>query len=328
MRLAYPYVLILLLMIVPLFLYSTRSGGRIRFSGLDIIKSLKSYRSFNPRSILLILRALVLALFIFAMARPQSGKKFTEVKSEGIDIMLLIDTSGSMQALDFKRDGKRFNRLEIVKKVVRDFIDKRAGDRLGLIVFGDEAFTQCPLTLDHGILVDLLEKLEIGMAGGQTAIGSAIGIGVNRIKDLEAKSKILVLLTDGENTAGRIDPLKAAQLAKIFGVKVYTIGVGTNGKAPFEQQTFFGKSLVYQNVRLDEKTLQTIASETGGSYFRASNTEQLQSIYEQIDKLEKTEVEVKEYTEYEELFHFFLIPGLLLLLFEIVLGQTRLRKIP
>ena len=327
-RFAYPYLIFLIFLIIPCLYFSKTTGSRIRFSSLSILKSLGAQSRIHPRLILTLMRAIALALFIFALARPQSGKTFTEINSEGVDILLAIDTSGSMQALDFKRKDEPVNRLTIVQEVVGKFIDQRAGDRMGLVVFGEEAFTQCPLTLDHGILLDFLEKTEIGMAGESTAIGSAIGVGCNRMNDIKAKSKIIILLTDGRNTAGKISPIKAAELAQSFGIKIYTIGVGTNGKAPFLVDSIFGKRYVYQEVDLDEDTLKLIASTTGGEYFRATDTARLKEIYEVIDNLEKTEVKIKEYTEYNEVFHWFLIPGLLLLLLEILLGQTRLRKIP
>jgi Ca-activated chloride channel family protein len=328
MRFADPWFLTLLIFIVPVVLFGRISGGRIRFSSLQTLKSIGRRPLVHPRNLLLVLRVLCLVLFVLAIARPQSGKTFTEVSSDGVDIVLALDTSRSMQALDFKIDDKPATRLDIVKRVVADFIDTRPADRIGLVVFGDEAFTQCPLTLDHGILLDFLKKVEIGMAGDATAIGSAIGVGIKRVKDVKAKSKIIILLTDGENTAGRITPLKAAELAKTFGVKVYTIGVGTHGRAPILVDTIFGKRYQYMDVKIDEKNLSEIANLTGGKYYRATDTQQLERIYEDIDKLEKTEVKVKQYTEYHELFYIFLLAAIIILLIEIVLAQTWLRKIP
>ncbi|MFN8369194.1 MAG: VWA domain-containing protein [Bacteriovoracaceae bacterium] len=242
--------------------------------------------------------------------------------------MLLIDTSGSMQALDFERNGKRINRLEVVKDVMAKFIEKRSSDRMGLVVFGEDAYTQCPLTLDHGILLELLSKVEIGMAGDSTAIGSAIGIGVNRMKDLKAKSKVMILLTDGRSNAGQLPPDKAADLAKTFGIKIYTIGAGTRGKAPFLADTMFGQRYIYQDVDIDEDTLTKVAETTSGKYYRATQTEELEKIYGEIDRLEKSEIKAKTYTEYNELYVYFLMIGIFSLIFEIILSQTRLRKIP
>ena len=327
-RLAYPWFLCLLLVIIPIFLWGQKSGGKIRFSSIDLLKSMNLRAKSNPKLILLILRSLAIIFLVVALARPQSGRQFTKTNSEGVDILLVLDTSESMRALDFKREGKRVNRLEVVKQVVRDFIKKRPNDRIGLVVFGEEAFTQCPLTLDHGIVMDFLDNIKIGMAGSATALGQAIGIGVNRMKDLKSKSKIMIALTDGRNTAGRLNPLQASKLADHYGVKVYTIGVGTKGKAPFLADTLFGKRYIYQEVDLDEATLKKVASETGARYFRATNTDELKNIYGLIDKLEKTKIEVKKYTEYNEMFAHFLIPGLFILLLEILLGQTKLRRIP
>lgn len=327
-HLAHPWFLLLLFFIIPLFYGSQRAGGRIRFSNLNLLSGFKQPK-FHPRQILLVLRILAFALLVIALARPQTGKKFTEVDSEGVDIMLALDTSGSMQALDFKNDeGKRVTRLDIVKKVVSQFVDKRPNDRIGLVVFGQEAFTQCPLTLDHGIVVDFLNRLEIGMAGDSTAVGSAIGTAVNRIKDLKSKSKIIILLTDGASNAGELSPLDAARLAKVFGIKVYTIGVGSNGAAPFAVEGFFGQQLVMQQVELDEKSLQDIATTTNANYYQATNTAQLEKIYDEIDRLEKYKIKIKEYTEYKEVFIYFILAALCLLLLEIGLSQTILRKLP
>ena len=274
------------------------------------------------------MRCAAMALFILALARPQSGIKSTEISTEGVDIMLCLDTSGSMQALDFKEDGNRVPRLQVVKRVVNDFIKGRKNDRIGMVVFGQEAFTQCPLTLDYGVLLSFLEKVQIGMAGDSTAIGSALAVCVKRLKDLQSKSKVIILLTDGRHNAGSVTPPTAADIAKSFNIKIYTIGVGTEGEAPFLVDSFFGKQYVYQKVDLDEDTLKDVANRTGGKYFRATNTEALENIYKQIDAMEKTEVKLKEYMEYEELFGWFLVPGLVLLLLEILLANTRLRKIP
>ncbi len=287
----------------------------------------------NPRVDLMILippllRFTAIALMIFALARPQEGHKMTEIVSTGVDIVLAIDTSGSMKALDFQRDRKRIDRLEMVKAVLSEFISKREHDRIGMVVFGDEAFTQCPLTLDHNILLSFLDKLKIGIAGDSTAIGSAIGIAIKRLKDLKSKSKVIILLTDGRNNAGQLLPIQAAEAAKAFNIKIYTIGVGTRGKAPFLVDTLFGKQYVYQNVEIDEKSLQEIAEMTGAKYFRATDLETLENIYEQIDLLEKSEVKTIDHSEYKELFNFFLVPGILLFLTEILLTNTRLRRIP
>jgi Ca-activated chloride channel family protein len=218
--------------------------------------------------------------------------------------------------------------LEVVKDVVGEFITKREHDRIGMVVFGDEAFTQCPLTLDHNVLQSFLDKLKIGIAGDSTAIGSAIGIAVKRLKDLKSKSKVIILLTDGRSNAGQLLPIQAAEVAKAFHIKIYTVGVGTRGKAPFLVDSLFGKQYIYQNVEIDEKSLKTIAEMTGAKYFRATDLETLENIYEQIDQLETTEVKTIDHSEYRELFPFFLVPGMLLFLTEVLLTNTRLRRIP
>ncbi len=328
MRFVDPIFLSLLILIVPIVLFGNNFGGRFRFSSLQNLKNINKQRKFHPRQILTVLRILSFVLLVLGLARPQAGKKYSEISSHGVDIFLALDTSGSMRALDFKEDGKPVDRLFIVKNVVKDFIKKRPSDRLGLVVFGSEAFTQCPLTMDHGILIDFLKKIEIGMAGDATAIGSAVGISVTRMKDLKSKSKIIILLTDGENTAGRINPVKAAEIAKTYGIKVYTIGVGKKGKAPFLQKTIFGNRYVYYPVNIDEDTLTKMSDITDAKYYRATDKNELQEIYNEIDKLEKSEVTVKEYTEYRELFHLYVLAALFFLLLEILLGNTFLRKIP
>ncbi len=325
-----PWVLILLIVIPLMAFYGWRRLGssQIRFSSLITLKRLKKPPSLFFRRSLVAVRCLAVSLFILALARPQSGIKSTEISTEGIDIMLCLDTSGSMQALDFKDKGQRADRLHIVTKVVSQFIRGRTNDRIGMVVFGQEAFTQCPLTLDYGVLLSLLDSVEIGMAGDSTAIGDALGISIKRLKDLKSKSKVIILLTDGRNNTGTLSPATAADIAKTYNIKVYTIGVGTEGEAPFLVDSFFGKQYVYQKVDLDEDTLKEIAQKTDGTYFRATNTEALENIYKQIDEMEKTEVKIKEYMEYEELFSYFLISGLCLLLLEVLLANTRLRKIP
>lgn len=329
-RFADPWLLILLFVVPLMVFYELKKMGisRIRFSSLETLKSLKPARSLAWRRVLLVMRCAAMSLLIMALARPQSGTTSTEIITEGVDIMLCLDTSGSMNALDFQLENKRVNRLQVVKKVVDEFIRGRQNDRIGMVVFAEEAFTQCPLTLDYGVLLSFLDRLEIGMAGDTTAIGSALATCVKRLKDLKSKSKIIILLTDGRNNTGTISPATAADIAKTHGIKVYTIGVGTEGEAPFLVDSLFGKHYVYQKVDLDEETLKEIARKTGGRYFRATNTEALKTIYQQIDKMEKTEAKVKEYMEYDELFMYFLIPALCLIVIEILLANTRFMKIP
>lgn len=334
MRFSSPWFLILIPLIVPAFLFLRARGSAIHFSSLSSLKYLKGITELGRMTarwklwLPLVLRAAVITLIIVAIARPQEGKKETEVESTGVDIILTLDTSGSMRAMDFTIDGKPVTRLDAVKDVAASFIEKRAGDRIGMVVFGNEAFTQAPLTLDHTLLVKLLNGLEIGMAGDSTAIGQALAVSVERIKDIKAKSKIIILMTDGRNNAGEIAPDKAAEIAAAFGVKVYTIGIGTNGPAPFVVDTPFGKRVVHERVDLDEGTLKAIAAITGARYFRATDTKELVKIYGEIDKFEKTEVKVKEYMEYEERFYWFLLPAMFLFLCEIVLARTLLKKLP
>ena len=277
------------------------------------------------------LRWITLILLLLAVLRPQTGRRLTQVQTEGIDIVLVLDTSGSMQALDLDTDepneARRRNRLEVSRDVIKRFVAARPGDQLGLVVFGEQAFTQCPLTLDHGVLRTLLDRVEIGIAGDATAIGSAVGVAVKRLQDSPAQSKVIVLLTDGRSNAGVISPETAAELAATVGVKIYTIGAGTRGEAPFLVETPIGPRLVYENVEIDEEMLQGLADATGGAYFRAEDEEALLQIYDQIDELEKTEITTDSYTEYDERFRWLVVPAIALLLIEVVLLLGPLRKV-
>ena len=239
-------------MIIPYLLWKRKEQGTISYSSLEILQNIRAIQVGFLSTIPLVLRLFAISLFIMALARPQEGQKRTEILSMGVDIMLALDTSGSMKALDFIQNDKRDTRLTMVKDVVSKFIENRTNDRMGMVVFGSEAYTQCPLTLDQNILQSFLRKLDIGMAGDSTAIGSAIGIAVKRLKDLKSDSKLIILLTDGRNNAGNLAPLQAAQTAKAFGIKIHTIGVGTRGKAPFLVNSIFGQRYVYQEVDIDE----------------------------------------------------------------------------
>lgn len=274
------------------------------------------------------LRIFALLLLVITAARPQLYNVSQEVLSPGVDIMLGLDTSGSMAALDFELDRSPVTRLTAVKKVVSDFIKKRPNDRMGIVVFGQEAFTQAPLTMDKGLLLSLVDTMEIGMAGDSTAVGSALAVAGKRLKDLKAPSKVLILLTDGNSNAGEVTPQEAAQALKTLGIKVYTVGVGGKGEAPFLVNTPFGRQLVYQRVDLNEEALREIAATTGGRYFLAADTDELSKIYGMIDSLEKSEVKIKEFFHYRELYLFFLIPALVLLLLEFALRTTILRVLP
>ncbi len=322
---------LLLLLLLPIWwwwLIKRSKNPFVQFSEVTTLASLAKLSWWSNPYILPGLRCLTLILLILTLARPQTGRSFTEVLTEGVDIVLAVDTSESMHALDLKLNNKNVTRLEVVKNVLEKFIANRLNDRVGMVVFGEEAFTQTPLTHDHELLISFLDQVFIGMAGKKTAIGSAIAVGTKRLKDLPAPSKILILLTDGENTAGKVMPLQAAEAAKELGIKIYTIGVGTRGKAPFAVQGLFGQQIQHIHVSIDEELLKKIADLTGGRYFRATDTESLEKIYQTIDQLEKTEAKVKEYHEYEEHFMLFLIPALFLFFLEFVLARTRLQRLP
>jgi len=269
------------------------------------------------------LRLLALTFLIIAAARPQSFSSGENFYTEGIDIAMVLDISGSMLAEDFKP-----NRLEAAKKVIDEFIKGRTVDKIGLVIFSGESFTQCPLTIDYSVLRNLLKDIQMGMIEDGTAIGNAIANGVNRLKDSKAKSKVMILLTDGVNNAGHIDPLTAAQIAQKFGIRIYAIGVGTMGQAPYPFQTPFGIRYQMVPVEIDENILKQIASATGGKYFRATNNRKLAQIYDEIDHLEKTRVEVTSYRHARELYFGWALAGLLLLFVEVALSKTYLKRLP
>ena len=309
--------------------------SRIRFEpvmGMSTLSSLKKMKipwTATVHKLLPMMKYMALVLMITAMARPQWGTQQVNVTTEGINIILAIDISESMAALDFKQNGNVVNRLEAVKGVVNDFISKRNGDRIGMVVFGSEAYTQIPLTRDYNTISTVLNRLEIGAAGKSTAIGDAIGISLKRISDIESKSNIIILLTDGRSNSGELSPDTAAEIASEKNVKVYTVGVGSKGKVPFlVQHPIWGEQYVYQRVDIDEDTLRQIARETGGRYFRAQDTKKLKEIYSTIDALEKSEVEVKIYSQYNELYIFLLMGSFVLLAAWIVLVNTRFLRIP
>jgi Ca-activated chloride channel family protein len=327
-----PLVLCLIIILVPLILANyifRKDSGNLRFSSLNYFKRIEQGSSVKYRHILIALRVLAIILLVIALARPQSGKAHSKVTTEGIDIVLALDVSGSMLAEDFNLNRRRRNRLYVAKKVVKDFIKWRENDRIGMVVFAGAAYTQCPLTLDYNVLLQFLDKVEIGMVEDGTAIGSAIGVCVSRLKSSKAKSKVVILLTDGRNNAGGIDPLTAAELAKTFDMKIYTVGAGTKGLAPYPTKNLFGLK-TYRSIQIDidDETLTEIAKITGGKYFRATDTASLKEVYKQIDSLEKTEMEEAKYTEYSELFTYLVIPALGIFLLEVVLANTRFRRIP
>ena len=328
-RFAYPVLLIMLLAVAGWFVFALRrEPASVTYSMTSSMADLVGGGRQLWNKIPLILRFICLILLVLAVARPQLFNVSRKIRSAGVDIMLCLDTSGSVQALDFQLDEKPVTRLTAVKKVVSAFVKKREMDRIGLVVFGEEAFTQSPLTLDKGLLLGLVDGMQIGMAGDKTAIGSAIAIGGKRLKDLEAKSRTLILLTDGRHNAGDITPEQAAEAVGILGIKVYTIGVGGKGPAPFRVETFFGPRIIQQRVDLDEETLKKVAEIGGGKYFRADDSKRLSEIYEIIDREEKTEVKVKEFFHFHELYYYFLVPALALLGLEIFLKTSILRVIP
>jgi Ca-activated chloride channel homolog len=275
------------------------------------------------------LPVLAAALMIVGLARPQRDHSLTQVTANGIDIVLGLDVSGSMQALDFLINNQRVNRIEVVKSVVSKFIEERPGDRIGLIAFAGAPYLVSPITLDHDWLQQNLERVNVGSADDGTAIGSAIAASVNRLRMTPAKSKVVILLTDGVNNTGKISPLAAAEAAKAMGVKIYTIGVGVRGKAPIPVRDEAGRwHLIMAQVDVDEKTLQAVAEETGGRFYRATDTDSLQKIYEQINRFETSAQTVQKFEHFEELYPWALIPSLCILGLSLFLQQTRLRRLP
>ena len=332
MKFASPWLLLLLLLL-PLWLWWERRSaerGGLKFSSVDIARSLPSFWSALGPSVLVVLRGAVLVLFVVALARPQLGRSESKVRTEGIDIVLVVDISGSMQAMDYEKNGQRESRIDAVKDVVRDFIRARPNDRIGMVVFGTRAYVASPLTLDHDWLERNLDRVRIGLVEGNTAIGAGIGTAVNRLRDTKAKSKVIVLLTDGGENVHNPPAPEAAQAAKEFNVRVYTIGAGSRGLAPMPVYDQANHLLGYQTIRadLDENLLKQIATATGGQYFRAADTESLRKTYGQIDAMEKQKIETVAFEEWQELFPWFLGPGLGCLLLAVTLSHTRLRRLP
>ncbi len=296
---AEPHFLYLLLVIPALIAFyilkQQKANASFRMPGLQQFKGSGNNFRFYLRHVLFALRTIAIGLLIVILARPQSTDSFQNISTEGIDIILALDISGSMLARDFKPD-----RLEASKNVATEFISGRPYDRMGLVVFSGESFTQCPLTTDHAVLINLLREIQSGMIQDGTAIGMGLATAVNRIKDSEAKSKVIILLTDGVNNMGEIAPATAAGIARSFGIRVYTIGMGTRGMAPYPVRTPFG--IQYQNMRveIDEPVLQQIAAETGGKYFRATDNDKLVQVYAEIDKLEKSKIDVRQFSRKEE----------------------------
>lgn len=328
---ASPWFFLALLIVPALIAYRRRRHrpAAMASSALFPVAALRPSRALRLRGVVPALKYLALVLMIVALARPQWGTERTEVLTEGINIMLALDLSESMAALDFKRHGQMVDRLEAVKGVVEDFAAGRTGDRIGMVVFGTHAYTQLPLTRDYNTLISMLERLEIGAAGKRTAIGDAVGISLKRLADIESESNVIILITDGQSNAGELSPQTAGEIARTKKVKIYTIGVGTRGKAPFlVNDPLFGERYIYQRVDIDEETLRQIAEETGGLYFRAENLEGLQQIYDTIDRLEKTDVKVEIFADYSEIYPYLLVPAILLLPLYVILRNTRYLTVP
>jgi len=327
-------LLLLFCLLIPIFIYVYKKWensrqSSMRFSNGALLSGLSSSFRVKIEKRLIYLRAFIVFLVIVSFSRPQSAIEETKINIEGIDIVLAVDVSTSMLARDFEIKGRRVDRLEVVKDVVLKFINNRPNDRIGLVAFSGFAYSVCPLTLDHDWLEKNLERVEIGMIEDGTAIGSAISASLNRIKDTPAKEKIVILLTDGRNNAGKISPLTAAEAAEALGVRIYTIGAGTKGMAPYPFKDMMGNIVLRPvEIQIDEELLKKIAGITGGEYFRATDTESLVDIYKEIDKLEKTPMEEIGYNIYEELFQYFLFPAFLLFLLEVLLVNTYLRRIP
>ena len=299
-----------------------KQEASVRYSDMtgfdDLPRSWKVY----ARHLLFVLKMVALALLVVAIARPQSSSKSEKSNIEGIDIILVQDISGSMLARDLKPD-----RLEASKKVAANFVEGRPTDRMGLVVFAGESFTQVPLTTDHTVMLNMLKELKSGMIDDGTAIGDGLATAINRLKDSEAISKVIILLTDGMNNSGSVDPYTAAEMAKIFGIRVYTIGVGSYGTAPFPVQTVFGVQYQQMKVEIDEKLLMTIANSSGGKYYRANSNQKLSEIYDEIDKLERSKIEVTEFRHLHEEFYPLVAWAIALLLLEFVLRKTVFRTI-
>jgi Ca-activated chloride channel homolog len=331
MRLAEPYWLLLLLLLPLLAWLKGKRGQESAFlySSVQLVRGITGITRSHRGRILARLRWVALAFFIIAMARPQLTEGEARVQASGIDIVVALDLSGSMAAEDFETRGKRVNRLEMAREVLEKFISNRPNDRIGLVAFAGRAYLASPLTLDHAFLIENLNRLELGVIEDGTAIGSAIMACLNRLRDLPSESKIIILMTDGQNNAGKVPPLTAAEAAQALDIKIYTIGVGTRGTAPMPRTDMFGRKVyVPTPVDIDEETLMEISQRTGANYYRADTAGTLERIYQEIDQLEKRDVEVQQFQRYHDLFGWLLVPGLALLLLEVILGQTVWRKLP
>lgn len=318
------FLLALIPLLVAWYVWKHREhGSDIRFAHSAFLVGVKKSLRLRLMHLPFILRMLVLALLIFALARPQSSSKSQDFSVEGIDIMIALDISGSMLAEDF-----RPNRLEVAKKTALEFIEMRPTDRLGISVFSGESFTLCPLTTDHALLKELTSGVSTGMVEDGTAIGDGLANAINRLRESEAISKVIILLTDGINNAGVIDPLTAAEIASVYGTRVYTIGVGSKGSVPYPFQTPLGVQYRQVEIPVDEALLQQMADMTGGTYYWADNEQTLQEIYKEIDQLERTRIDVTEFTRKTDEFFLLVVLALVLLILEMILRNTWLRTNP
>jgi Ca-activated chloride channel family protein len=330
-RFLYPEWFLALTMLPLVILWRGRRGpvAAVEYSDVSLARDIARRTRSRIGGVVWLLPIIAAALMIAGLARPQRTHSRTEVTANGIDIVLGLDVSGSMQALDFSVGHSRINRIAVVKSVVAKFIDERPNDRIGLIAFAGFPYLVSPLTLDHDWLLQNLERVDVGLGDDGTAIGSAIAAAVNHLHATTSKSKVVILLTDGVNNSGKIPPLAAAEAARALGVKVYTIGVGVRGKAPIPVRDEAGRiHVIMANVDVDEKTLQAVASETGGQFYRATDTDSLQKIYEQINRYEKSAQAVQKFEHVEELYEWVLVPALGLLGLAVVLQQTRFRRLP
>jgi Ca-activated chloride channel family protein len=326
-----PWVLLFVIIVPALAMLATRKRAEsaFTFSSKELLDGLDPTFRQRARHLPLILRCAAVVLILIALARPQNVLEGTKTVSEGVDIVLALDTSTSMLAEDFKVGSRRMNRYDVVKEVTKDFIQKRKDDRVGMVAFAARAYTVCPPTTDYSWLIENLDRVRVGMIEDATAIGSAIASSSNRLRTSKTKSKIVILLTDGVSNAGNISPLVAAEAAKALKIKIYTIGVGTKGLVPYPFKDMYGRT-VYQNIpiEMDEEVLKRISDITGGKYYRASDTETLWKIYDDINRLEKSNIEHTGYREASELFDKFLVPALILLGLELLAANTIFMKVP
>ena len=332
MTFGHPYVLLLLLLL-PLLAWLKGKQGKppaFVYSSVQLVRGILNVTRTRSGAFLTALRWLILAILIVALAQPRLTKSETRVTASGVDIVVALDMSGSMASEDFEVGRERLSRLAMAKEVLKKFVEKRPNDRIGIVAFATQAYIASPLTLDHEFLLQNLARLELGtIDNNRTAIGSALSTAINRLRELKSKSKIVILMTDGQNNSGKVAPLTVAEAAQTLGVKVYTIGVGMRGMAPMPQ-FWQGRKVGYQMqpVDIDEDTLQKIANMTGGKYYRADNSQKFQAIYTEIDKLERTEADVKKFAHHDELFAWVITPGLGLLLLEVLLRHTIWRRLP